>query len=120
MDYAFQYMIDSQKGTDDTEQSYPYKGRNGECKFSTSSAFKDAKITGFVDLKTEDELVDATANIGPISVAVYRSIISSLLSHFSGEEREPFLAALSWWNLEPSCLRRKETRSCSLKPFCSF
>ena len=70
MDYAFQYMIDSQKGTDDTEQSYPYKGRNGECKFSTSSAFKDAKVTGFVDLKTEDELVDATANIGPISVAV--------------------------------------------------
>jgi len=78
MDYAFQYMIDSQKGTDDTEQSYPYKGRNGECKFSTSSAFKDAKVTGFVDLKTEDELVDATANIGPISVAVNANLFWQL------------------------------------------
>jgi len=78
MDYAFQYMIDSQDGADDTEASYPYKGRNEACNFDSGSAFKDAKVTGFVDLKTEDELLDATANVGPISVAVNANIFWQL------------------------------------------
>lgn len=70
MDYGFQYMIDSQSGSDDSEKSYPYTGKDGTCHFDGGSAFKDAQVTGFVDLKSEDELLDATANVGPISVAV--------------------------------------------------
>jgi C1A family cysteine protease len=72
MDYAFQYMIDSQSGTDDTESSYKYTARNGRCKFEKSKAFKDAKVTKYTDITkgSESELMDATANVGPISVAV--------------------------------------------------
>jgi len=72
MDYAFQYMIDSQSGTDDKESSYRYTARNGRCKFEKSEAFKDAKITKYTDITkgSESELMDATANVGPISVAV--------------------------------------------------
>eukprot|EP00493_Phyllostaurus_siculus_P003465 UN03480 len=72
MDYAFQYMIDSQSGTDDKESSYRYTARNGRCKFEKSEAFRDAKITKYTDITkgSESELMDATANVGPISVAV--------------------------------------------------
>merc|ERR1719436_1571444 len=72
MDYAFQYMIDSQSGSDDTESSYKYTARNGRCKFEKSKAFKDAKVTKYTDITkgSESELMDATATVGPISVAV--------------------------------------------------
>merc|ERR1719204_869735 len=72
MDYAFQYMIDSQDGTDDKEADYRYTARNGVCKFREAEGFKDAKVSKFTDIKkgSEEQLVDATANVGPISVAV--------------------------------------------------
>jgi len=72
MDYAFQYMIDSQSGTDDKESAYKYTARNGKCKFEKSEAFQNAKVTKYTDIKkgSEDDLADATATVGPISVAV--------------------------------------------------
>jgi len=87
MDYAFQYMISNQDGADDTESSYPYTGKDGSCSFSQSGAFKDAQVTSFVDLKSEDELLDATANKGPISVAVNANIFWQL---YHGGVLKPF------------------------------
>jgi C1A family cysteine protease len=78
MDYAFQYMIDSQSGSDDTESSYPYTGKQGTCSFTAGSAFKDAKVTGYVDLKSEDELKNAVGSVGPVSVAVNANIFWQL------------------------------------------
>jgi C1A family cysteine protease len=71
MDYAFKYMIDSQNGMDDTETSYPYKGADGTCSFSGSSA-GPAVVKNYTDITAGDEdgLLDATANVGPISIAV--------------------------------------------------
>lgn len=72
MDYAFQYIIDSQDGTDDKESEYRYTAKNGRCKFRESEGFKDAKVTKYTDITkgSEEELKDATATVGPISVAV--------------------------------------------------
>lgn len=68
MDNAFKYI----KANDgiDTEESYPYKGKDGVCKFK--SADVGATDTGFVDVKrgSEDALLQAVAEIGPISVAM--------------------------------------------------
>jgi len=71
MDAAFQYMINKQSGTDDTEESYPYKGVDGTCAFSASSA-GSVPITNFTDIAkgNEADLKDAVASVGPISVAV--------------------------------------------------
>jgi C1A family cysteine protease len=71
MDYAFKYMIDSQSGKDDTESSYPYKGVQSTCAFSSANA-GPAAVKSYTDIKAgdEDSLQDAVANVGPISVAV--------------------------------------------------
>jgi len=70
MDYAFQYIMDSQSGVDDLEDNYRYTGRDGTCKFTKAKGFSDARVTGYTDLKSEEELEDATATVGPVSVAV--------------------------------------------------
>jgi len=70
MDFAFQYMIDHQSGTIDTEASYGYKGVDRKCAYSKANA--GATITKYVDIPAgdEDALLDAVANVGPISVGV--------------------------------------------------
>lgn len=51
------------------EESYPYEGVDGECKFEKEMAV--AEVTGFKTLlKDESELKKAVATIGPISVSV--------------------------------------------------
>lgn len=72
MDYAFYYMAQEQNGADDYESAYPYKARDGSCHYSASNAPHDAKVTGYTDIRvgSETQLEDATANVGPISVAV--------------------------------------------------
>lgn len=54
----------------DTEKSYPYKAKDGACKFNSSSV--GARIVSYVDVKKGDEkaLQEAVANIGVISVAI--------------------------------------------------
>jgi len=68
MDDAFQY-IKVNKGID-TEESYPYEGKNGQCRFKTSTV--GATDTGFTDIASgdEDALKTAAATVGPISVAI--------------------------------------------------
>merc|ERR1719197_627588 len=44
---AFEYMSQAQDGTDDTEQSYPYKGADGSCSFKISGAERGVKISNY-------------------------------------------------------------------------
>uniref|UniRef100_T1J3P5 DNA replication licensing factor MCM2 n=1 Tax=Strigamia maritima TaxID=126957 RepID=T1J3P5_STRMM len=68
MDYAFEYII-ANHGID-TEESYPYEARDGQCKFDPNTV--GATISSYVDIKSGDEgaLQQASAQIGPISVAI--------------------------------------------------
>jgi len=68
MDDAFKYIKDN-NGID-TEESYPYTGQDGSCHFKVQDV--GANLTGFVDVKSKDEnaLQQASATIGPISVAI--------------------------------------------------
>ncbi|VVC28252.1 Peptidase C1A, papain C-terminal,Cysteine peptidase, asparagine active site,Cysteine peptidase [Cinara cedri] len=69
MDQSFKYI--KLNGGIDTENSYPYKGKNGYfCKYNPQN--KGATVTGTVDIATgdEDALAEAVATVGPISVGV--------------------------------------------------
>ncbi|KAK0427957.1 hypothetical protein QR680_010509 [Steinernema hermaphroditum] len=68
MDNAFEYI--KQNHGVDTEQSYPYVGRDGRCHFNRRTVGADDK--GFVDLPEGDEekLKIAVATQGPISIAI--------------------------------------------------
>ena len=68
MDQAFAY-IKSNNGID-TEQSYPYQAEDEPCRFKAANV--GATDTGYVDIAHDDEsaLQTASANIGPISVAI--------------------------------------------------
>jgi len=70
MDAAFKYMLAKQKGTDSTEESYPYRAVTGSCKFASSQ--HGSTMNNYTDVKAYDEsaLEDAVSNVGPISVAV--------------------------------------------------
>jgi len=79
MDNAFRYI--KSNGGIDTETSYPYKGRQGKCKYEKSDI--GATDTGYVDVKEgdEDALKTAVATIGPISVAIDASHFSFQFYH---------------------------------------
>ncbi|PVD36392.1 hypothetical protein C0Q70_03374 [Pomacea canaliculata] len=68
MDQAFTYV--QKNGGIDTEATYPYKGKNEKCKFKR--AYVGANDTGFVDIASgnENDLQEAIASVGPISVAI--------------------------------------------------
>nr|AHW80377.1 cathepsin L protease [Cerebratulus lacteus] len=68
MDSAFKY-IKANHGID-TEKCYPYKHVDERCHFKKSCI--GATVTGYVDVKQMDEnaLLQASATIGPISVAI--------------------------------------------------
>ena len=68
MDQAFTY-IKKNKGID-TEASYPYKAVDGKCKFDAANV--GATDNGFKDIESgnEDDLTNAIATVGPISVAI--------------------------------------------------
>lgn len=68
MDQAFAYIKDN-KGID-TEESYPYEGVDGVCRFKRSTI--GATCTGFVDIISgnETDLLLAVATVGPVSVAI--------------------------------------------------
>jgi len=65
MDYGFKYV--KAKGIC-TEADYPYTAVNGTCKTTCTPALKT--ITGYVVVKSEDDLETAVSNVGPVSVAV--------------------------------------------------
>merc|ERR1711916_287719 len=67
MELAFNYA-----GTTNvaTESSYPYKGVDGTCKSSYTAAIPQGGVTGFKDISSESDLLDAVGNVGPVSVAI--------------------------------------------------
>jgi len=68
MDYAFQYIKNN--GGIDTEESYPYTGEDGECKYT--SANNGGVNTGYIDVElySEKALEQAVSKVGPVSVAI--------------------------------------------------
>ena len=100
MDQAFEYIRDN-KGVD-TEDSYPYKGRDMKCHFDKKSIGADDK--GFVDLPEgdEDKLKIAIATQGPISVAIDAGHRSFQLYKKGESGARYFLAAAG--RLSPSVL----------------
>ncbi|XP_064596552.1 procathepsin L-like [Liolophura sinensis] len=68
MDSAFKY-IKLNSGLD-TEASYPYQGKDGQCHFNSSNV--GATDTGFSDIKSgsESDLQAAVASVGPVSVSI--------------------------------------------------
>lgn len=79
MDNAFKYV--KANGGIDTEESYPYEGVQKKCRFQKENI--GAEDTGFVDIKEgdEDALKNATATVGPISVAIDASHFSFQFYH---------------------------------------
>ncbi|GAB1599398.1 cathepsin L1-like [Argonauta hians] len=67
MDNAFQYI---KKFGIDSEESYPYEGKDLKCRYKKSDVV--ASDNGYVDVKSgsESSLQQAVATIGPISVAI--------------------------------------------------
>lgn len=68
MENAFTYI--KENGGIDTEQSYPYKGVEEDCKFNKADV--GATVTGMVAIKegSEDDLKKAVATVGPVSVGI--------------------------------------------------
>ena len=68
---VYQYLKNAQGGRDDTESQYPYIALDGKCSPLKSKAPGTA-VKGYVTVKRNDELamMDAIANIGPLSVGV--------------------------------------------------
>lgn len=79
MDQAFTY-IKKNKGID-TEESYPYTARDGKCKFNPATV--GATDNGFTDIEagSEQDLTNALATVGPISVAIDASQSSFQFYH---------------------------------------
>jgi cathepsin L len=78
MDSAFQYII-ANKGID-TEASYKYTARDGNCKFSASNV--GATMTSFKDVQSKSESALTQAiNTQPVSVAIDAAHSSFQLYH---------------------------------------
>ncbi|KAM8708946.1 hypothetical protein ACLKA7_015850 [Drosophila subpalustris] len=75
---ALQYIEDN--GGVDTEDSYPYEAKDGNCRFDREHI--GAKVSDIVGVTSDDEsaLAMAVAEKGPISVA----IDASLFQHYQG------------------------------------
>lgn len=79
MDNAFKYI--KSNGGVDTEESYPYLAKPGNCQFNVSDV--GATDTGYTDIPSGNEsaLQAASASIGPISVAIDASHSSFQFYH---------------------------------------
>ena len=98
---AFKFILDN-KGVADS-LSYPYRGRKMSC---IRNAPKKAYLSSFksLDSQTEEELTQAIANIGPISVAIDASL-NSFRFYKSGIYSDP---ACSAQNLNHGKLKKVE------------
>ncbi|XP_047677241.1 procathepsin L-like isoform X2 [Tachysurus fulvidraco] len=86
MNTAFEYIRDNNGIY--TEESYPYEGKDNDCRFITDTV--GATCNGYVNIKSKDEkaLQEAVTFIGPISVAIDAGHISFQL-YKSGIYDEP-------------------------------
>jgi len=84
MDYAFEYIRDN--GGIDTEDSYPYEAQQGDCRYDPNNV--GATLRSYVDVAQDEEsLQEASATIGPISVAIDAS--HSDFQHYRGGVYDP-------------------------------
>jgi hypothetical protein len=67
MDDAFKFYETTSVATED---SYAYTAADGTCKTSYTTAIPEGGVTGYKDISDEADLLDAVANVGPISVAI--------------------------------------------------
>lgn len=72
MEKAFKYV---EKNGIHTEQDYPYHGKDESCKDKASPALFNISSYVTVGHGKENELQQAVATIGPISVAVHATYI---------------------------------------------
>jgi len=68
MTYAYKYI--KENNGIDTEESYPYVGKDQNCTFNASTV--GATVTGYVEVPSgnEDALQNAVATVGPVAVAI--------------------------------------------------
>jgi cathepsin L len=68
MDNAFKYI--KENGGLMSEESYPYRGKEGKCRFNKNKVV--ATCSGFMDVQSGDEqaLKEAVATSGPVSIAI--------------------------------------------------
>jgi len=145
MDNAFQYV--RQNGGLDSEQSYPYTGKQGTCSYRASNS--DAVCSGWTDVTSGDEqsLQQAVATVGPVSAAIdasskkfqlYRSGVysnpscsSSALDHgilvvgYGSYEGQPYwLVKNSWgtsWGMKGYfMLARDQNNMCGIATMASY
>jgi len=86
MDQAFQYII--QNNGIDTEASYPYTAEDGTCVYNAANCGSTLKAYQDVTSGSETALQTASANIGPVSVAIDASH-DSFQMYTSGVYYEP-------------------------------
>ncbi|RNA42782.1 cathepsin L1-like [Brachionus plicatilis] len=92
MNAAFIYIRDN-NGIN-TEESYPYEGIDGECRFRPENV--GATLTRYEDVASDNEcaLTKAIANVGPISVAIDASL-TTFQFYSSGVYYDPFCTRLN-------------------------
>ncbi|KAL4232038.1 hypothetical protein ACF0H5_009616 [Mactra antiquata] len=80
MDHAFKYIIFN-KGID-TEQSYPYHAKLGNCKYSRAG--RGATMISYRDIRfgDEEELKEAVGTLGPVAVGIDAKSIEFLFYHY--------------------------------------
>lgn len=61
----------------ESEESYPYTGWDGDCQFSASKVVAKVSEYKVIDEGKENDLLDAVANIGPVSVGMDASDLSA-------------------------------------------
>jgi C1A family cysteine protease len=68
---VYQYLLQNQNGTDDTEKQYPYMAVDQDCS-AVPSVVNEVKINDFVSLPVgdEDAMQKALYHVGPLSVGV--------------------------------------------------
>ncbi len=109
MDYAFAFY---EKTSVATEASYAYTGRDGSCKSSYSTVIPKGGVTGYKDISSETNLLDAVTNVGPISIAIeadqssFQHYSSGVLTGSCGKNRDHGVLAVGfgtsggtdyWW-----------------------
>ncbi|XP_052199070.1 thiol protease aleurain-like [Diospyros lotus] len=77
---AFEYI--KYNGGLDTEEAYPYSGKDGECKFSSENVGVQVLDSVNITLGAEDELKHAVAFVRPVSVAF--EVVSGFRLYKSG------------------------------------
>jgi len=66
MDQAFKYII-ANKGVD-KEQSYPYTGKDGTCKFNSANV--GATLSSFKDVAKSEQSLASAIQVNPVSIAI--------------------------------------------------